>query len=201
MWFVTRRRYNAEIAALHGQNEALRERCEAAETNERTERVARRTITRQHAELDAANRRLHDRNLELGRRLSQHMEADPDYAASLEQRVGRLRKAAARYLDAMWTARAEVRSLTDLAVQANTRLDDMAAKVKAAEERANATRTTPREKPTIDGAPNVRREASSARLRRAEARCAALQQRIDELQASHIADTRELHDLRQGVAS
>lgn len=28
-----------------------------------------------------------------------------------------------------------------------------------------------------------------------------LQQRLDEMQASHIADTRELHDLRQGGAS
>lgn len=28
-----------------------------------------------------------------------------------------------------------------------------------------------------------------------------LQQRLDDMQASHIADTRELHDLRQGVAS
>lgn len=28
-----------------------------------------------------------------------------------------------------------------------------------------------------------------------------LQQRLDDLQTSHIADTRELHDLRQGVAS
>jgi hypothetical protein len=28
-----------------------------------------------------------------------------------------------------------------------------------------------------------------------------LQRRLDEMQASHIADTRELHDLRQGAAS
>lgn len=28
-----------------------------------------------------------------------------------------------------------------------------------------------------------------------------LQQRLDDMQTSHIADTRELHDLRQGVAS
>jgi hypothetical protein len=27
-----------------------------------------------------------------------------------------------------------------------------------------------------------------------------LQKRLDDMQASHIADTRELHDLRQGVA-
>lgn len=28
-----------------------------------------------------------------------------------------------------------------------------------------------------------------------------LQRRLDDMQTSHIADTRELHDLRQGVAS
>jgi len=28
-----------------------------------------------------------------------------------------------------------------------------------------------------------------------------LQRRLDEMQSSHIADTRELHDLRQGAAS
>lgn len=30
---------------------------------------------------------------------------------------------------------------------------------------------------------------------------AELQQRLDDMQTSHIADTRELHDLRQGVTS
>ena len=178
MWFVSRRRHEAELAAVRSYNEALRQRCETAARNEAAERVARRTITRQHAELDAANTRLADRNTELARRLEDRTDAE--HIAHLEARV---------------------EELTELGVQANAALDDMAAKVKAAEERANAARTAPLGKPTIDGAPNVRREASSARLRRAEARCAALQQRIDELQASHEADTRELRELRQGVTS
>lgn len=178
MWIVSRRRHEAELAAVRSYNNALRERCETAERNEATERVARQTITRQHAELDAANTRLADRNTELTRRLGDG--ADAGHVAQLEARI---------------------EELTALGIRANAALDDMAAKVKAAEERANAARTTPRETPTVDGAPNVRREASSARLRRAEARCAALQQRLDEMQVSHIADTRELHDLRQGVTS
>lgn len=96
--FITRARHEAELAALRSQYEALRERCETAEKNAATERNARRTITRQHAELDAANRRLTDRNLELGRRISQLTEADPDYAAKLERRVARLRTVGARLL-------------------------------------------------------------------------------------------------------
>lgn len=40
----------------------------------------------------------------------------------------------------------------------------------------------------------VRRQLDLARRTVGE-----LQKRLDEMQASHIADTRELHDLRQGV--
>lgn len=124
MWFVTSRRFNAEIAALRGYNDALRERCEVAEANERTERVARQTITRQHAELDADNRRLAGRNKELqdkaqargavaqqrgtalgrlGTRLA-NVEGEyshiDGYAARMEERLDRALKAAARYLSA-----------------------------------------------------------------------------------------------------
>lgn len=41
----------------------------------------------------------------------------------------------------------------------------------------------------------LRRQLDLARRTASE-----LQKRLDEMQASHIADTRELHDLRQGVA-
>lgn len=47
--------------------------------------------------------------------------------------------------------------------------------------------------------------AGDAELRRqlylAQRAVGELQQRLDDMQTSHIADTRELHDLRQGVAS
>ncbi|GAA3957143.1 hypothetical protein GCM10022384_07760 [Streptomyces marokkonensis] len=92
MWFVTRRRHEAELAAVRNYNDALRERCETAEENERAERVARRTITRQHAELDAANRRLAGRVEELGKRNSALTESDPDYLAELEKQLAAVRE-------------------------------------------------------------------------------------------------------------
>lgn len=42
----------------------------------------------------------------------------------------------------------------------------------------------------------VRRQLQLARRALAD-----MQQRLDQLQASHVADTRELHDLRQGATS
>lgn len=60
----------------------------------------REQILRQLAEADATNRRVHDRNLELGRRISQLTESDPEYAAQLERRVARLLQVGARLLSA-----------------------------------------------------------------------------------------------------
>ncbi|MFJ8145996.1 hypothetical protein ACIQ6R_13080 [Streptomyces sp. NPDC096048] len=96
MWFITRRRHNAEITALRSYTDALRERCKTAEENERAERAARRTITRQHAELDAANRRLAGRNEELGKRISALSESDPEYAADLEKQLAEEKQRADR---------------------------------------------------------------------------------------------------------
>jgi hypothetical protein len=45
-------------------------------------------------------KRLYDRNLELGRRISRLTEADPEYAARLEQRIERLQRVGARLLAA-----------------------------------------------------------------------------------------------------
>jgi hypothetical protein len=53
----------------------------------------------------------------------------------------------------------------------------------------------------IDAATPVRREPTSTRLRRERERVRKLEEIVRELQASHVADTRELHDLRQGAAS
>lgn len=89
---ITRRRHNAEMAAVRSYNDALRERCETAEENERAERVARSTITRQHAELDSANRRLAGRNKTLGERISALTESDPGYLADMEQQLADVRE-------------------------------------------------------------------------------------------------------------
>lgn len=53
----------------------------------------------------------------------------------------------------------------------------------------------------VDGAALVRREPTSARLRRERALNRRLEEIVRELQASHVADTRELHDLRQNRAA
>ena len=172
--FVSRRQHESEIAKVEDK---------------------RRRLARWLAEADATNRRLAGRNLELGVRLSDYAESDPDYLASLERRIACLQKGVARYLPALWQSRAEVASLTDLAVQANKQLDRTEERVRAAREEgrreARTVSADEREKAPLDGA------ASSARLKRAEERCRALDARITELQASHVADTRELHDLRQ----
>jgi len=53
----------------------------------------------------------------------------------------------------------------------------------------------------IDAAAPVRKEAVSTRLRRERERVRKLEEIVRELQVSHVADTRELHDLRQNRAA
>lgn len=48
----------------------------------------------------------------------------------------------------------------------------------------------------VQGDPELRRQ-----LALAQRTIRGLSERLDAMQASHVADTRELHDLRQGVAS
>ncbi|MEU3507617.1 hypothetical protein ABZ733_06775 [Streptomyces longwoodensis] len=100
---TTTRRLHAELAAAKAETDRQRERADRATARATTAEYNRGQVLRQNAELDAANRRLADRNLELGRRLSQHAEADPKYAAHLEQRVERLKQVGARVL-AAWHA-------------------------------------------------------------------------------------------------
>ncbi|MFI6251462.1 hypothetical protein [Streptomyces sp. NPDC051016] len=50
--------------------------------------------------------------------------------------------------------------------------------------------------PAVQGDAELRRQLHLARQA-----MAGMQQRLDDLQTSHIADTRELHDLRQEAAS
>lgn len=96
--FVLRSRHNTAVAALNADRDRLRTRAEHAEKEAATARFNREQVLRQNAQLDAANRRVAGRNLELGKRLSQLTEADPEYAARLEKRVARLRQVAARLL-------------------------------------------------------------------------------------------------------
>ena len=61
------------------------------------------------------------------------------------------------------------------------------------------------QQPTAKPVPQPRPAAGDAELRRelelARRQVRELEQRVADLQASHVADTRELHDLRQGAES
>lgn len=96
MWFVSRRRYDAELGLARLLLEEAREQRDNARDGRAEFKTAAQTAARQFADADATNRRLMGRNLELGRRLTSLTEADPEYAARLERRVARLLNVAAR---------------------------------------------------------------------------------------------------------
>ncbi|MFI0268611.1 hypothetical protein [Streptomyces luteogriseus] len=99
---ITRRRHEQELAAAKAEAGRQRTRAEGAVSRAITAEFNRGQVLRQLAEADATNRRLAGRNLELGERLSRLAEADPEYAAQLEHRIGRLQKAGKRILAAWW---------------------------------------------------------------------------------------------------
>lgn len=111
--FVSRRRHTTEVDALRADNARLRGERDRAREGKATAEFNRGQVLRQNAELDAANRRLSGRNLELCTRLSDYAEADPDYLACLERRITCLQKGAARYLAALWQARAKASGTAD----------------------------------------------------------------------------------------
>jgi hypothetical protein len=100
---TTHRRSNIKICEVLDENIRLRAERDTARQERDTAVVNRRQVVQQNAELDAANRRLHDRNLELGRRISALTESDPEYLTALETRLDRALKACARYLAAFHT--------------------------------------------------------------------------------------------------
>ncbi|WP_171108654.1 MULTISPECIES: hypothetical protein [unclassified Streptomyces] len=100
---TTTRRLRAELAAARAETDRQRRRAETAEGNLATAVYNRKQVLKQNAEMDATNRRLNGRLLELGRRNARLIESDPEYAAQLEQRVARLQKVGARIL-AAWHA-------------------------------------------------------------------------------------------------
>lgn len=111
--FVLRSRYDD----LNADCERLRRERDQFKDDRDAQRAVARASTRQLALEDAANRRLHDRNLELGRRVSALSESAPDYAAALERRVARLQKAGKRVLAAWAVERRRAAHLQE-------RLDD-----------------------------------------------------------------------------
>lgn len=171
--FVLRSRHDADVAALNADRDRLRRRAETAEGHAATAVSNRKQVLRQNAELDAANTRLAGWNRELRRRLDDNTDAE--YTARLEVRVARLTKAAARYLNAVWDARAQTAG-------ARADLEGLGARLKASEERARQAvqglRPDEWESRPVDGAPRVRRDTPSAELQRALDHCRALEERL-----------------------
>ena len=102
----------ADLAAARTEANRQRERAEKAGARAETEIEARRTITRQHAELDAANTRLTGRNKALGERLAEAQVANgfnPVAAKKTAERIATLQKAVAAGREDAAMARAEAR--------------------------------------------------------------------------------------------
>jgi hypothetical protein len=124
---VSRRRYREELGAARAQTDRQRARAKKAEARAETEIEARRSITRQHAELDAANTRLTGRNKALGDRLLEAQVAggfNPVAARRTAERIARLQKAAAEGREEAAAARAAARRERKRADQLQKRLDD-----------------------------------------------------------------------------
>ncbi|MEV5770128.1 hypothetical protein AB0L49_02490 [Streptomyces antimycoticus] len=97
MWFRIRR-LREEKADLRAQLDRMRERAENAEATVKTERNARGIVVRQFCEADAANKRLHGRNVHLTEQLERAREAAQDGALDeMGARLDRALRACARY--------------------------------------------------------------------------------------------------------
>ncbi|MFB6955522.1 hypothetical protein ACFCYB_00445 [Streptomyces sp. NPDC056309] len=111
---ITRRRHEQELTEVRARADQFRAERDDARTERDAFRAAQQIAARQYdeveakrrrlagwlAEADAANRRLKGRVLELGRRNNALGESDPEYAASLERRIGRLKRVGIRILAA-----------------------------------------------------------------------------------------------------
>jgi hypothetical protein len=93
-----RRRDREELEAARAETNRQRARAEKAEARAKTEVEARRSITRQHAELDAVVTRLTGRNKALSDRLLEAQVSNgfnPVAARRTAERIASLQKAAA----------------------------------------------------------------------------------------------------------
>lgn len=172
---TTTRRLRAEVAAFKAETDRQRRRAEAAVSRAITAEFNRGQMLQQLADADADNRRLAGRDLELGRRISQLAEADPEYAASLERRVARLRAVGARILAAYTVEKQRADRLSSY-------LDDGDLKaIKTWEKRVEThdawTPNADLEKRPVDGA-GARPMHPAIELRRALERCRALEARL-----------------------
>jgi hypothetical protein len=169
------RRERRENAGLRAENARLRAERDQFEEERNTAVFNRQQVLGQLASADTANRRLADRNLELGRRLSQCAEADPEYAASLERRVARLQKAGKRLLAAYALEQHRSNHQQALGDEADRKaIEQWEKRVKA---RDAWTAPVELEKRPVDGG-SWRPTHPAVDLRRALDRCVALEERL-----------------------
>lgn len=174
--FVLRSRHDEIVSALNADRDRLRTRAETAEGHAKTAVYNRKQTLRQNADLDAANRRLEGRNLELGRRLSTMAEADPEYAAKLEQRVARLRHVGARILDAYTAEKCRADRLASHLDSGDLKaIKAWDARVQAHDEWVRPT--NPDDRPYEGG--SGRPTHPAVELRQAQERCRKLQALLD----------------------
>lgn len=224
--FVSRRRYAADLTAARAEAGRLREQRDTAVRDEETARFNRERILSQYTDLDEKytdtniiNEVLTHELAALKGRLAEygsartvsdvlvehdvHRKAIADalgeqkYHLNWDQlitEVGRLGKACKEWM-------ADHAAATERAARLEAELDDarlLASRLTAAVE--SRQQAADLERP-VDEAPLSRKEGPSARLRRERHRVRLLEQRLSDMQASHVADTRELHDLRQNGAA
>jgi uncharacterized protein (DUF3084 family) len=198
------RQLETELDAVKADRERIRGERNQFKQDRDTARHNREQALRQLAEAGATNRRVHERNLELGRRISKLTESDPEYAAQLERRLHRMAKAAARYLAASWKAHAENVDLAFRLARVSTEATDLTQRVLAAEERARTAKLRADvEGRPVDGASAATAVESRLRaeLARSEKARGALEEHCRVLQAANEVDARALRALREGAKS
>ena len=87
MWPFNTRHLRAELDAVKADRERIRGERNQFKQDRDTARYNREQALRQLADAAANNRRVQERNLELGRRISALAESDPEYAAHLERQM------------------------------------------------------------------------------------------------------------------
>jgi hypothetical protein len=184
--FVSRRRYDDDLAEITG----LRRRIVATEERHDEAEEERRQAVDELAAVTIVNGRL-----------TEDLAKERQVSESLARQIHAMAQPVDPDPDAIdWPAKYEAEQERADLLQAE--LDDarlLAARLTAVVETRQAFDDQGR---PVDAAPPVRRDAGSARLRRERAIVRKLEQRLSEMQLSHVADTRELHDLRQkGAAS
>lgn len=178
--FISRRQHDAEIAVV---------RAAAAYNAEQLEATS------------IVNTRLAEDLTALGAKLSASMGAESALARQIHEMSQPVEPTDSE-LDAITRLTNERNRETERAERLQAELDDARLLATRLTSVVESRQTLDDQARPIDAAAPARREGPSARLRRERDRVRKLEERLSDMQNSHVADTRELHDLRQkGSAS